>query len=163
VATKSSKSERAIAGAGYIISFFSDIEVLILNASNYVNNIARLKFRLGDITPKTELGEGDKAIIGVIEVAKTSVFSTYVKFNALKNKIKEFKMLDGEKKKKKGERQPTIESLYEKIREAPIPEVEDVENYVILLNRLFVEAIDILTAAQGVYADAVSPLGESDE
>lgn len=158
--TTKNKSERTVAGAGYIISFFSDIEVLILNSSGYLNNIARLKFRYGKgFSAKTPIDEGDKVILGVIDLVKSSVFSTYVKFNALKSKVKEFNILDN-KKPKKGEKIETIESLYKKIRDNPIPNVEDIENYVMLLNKLFVEAIDILQTAQGVYADAINPIGD---
>jgi Fe-S-cluster formation regulator IscX/YfhJ len=154
-ATTINRTEKSVAGAGYVISFFSDIEVLIGNSANYINNVTKLKIKYNKkITEKTEFDEKDQAIIHIVEAVKSSVFRTYIKFTSLKQKIKEFENLDTDSDKKDAE--PTIEKMYEKIRDATIPEIKDIEQYVLKLNRLFVEAIDILNMAQGIYQSAAT-------
>lgn len=145
------RSEKAIVGSGYLIGFFSDIEVLIANASNYINNISRMKMKYGKITGKTEVDDSDSVLLNIVENVKGSVFRTYIKFSALKRKIKEFQSFD-----KNTKDHSTITQMYIKIRDSGIPEVDEIENYVLRLNDLFVEAIDILINAQGVYQSLVS-------
>ena len=68
-------------------------------------------------------------------------FDTYVRFNALKNKIKAF-----EEKSKK------IKGKYNVIINSEIPKRKDVEEYVILLHELFADATmsDMLIRAKTV-------------
>lgn len=147
--TPSSKTERQVAGAGYIIGFFSDIEILTQNAAFYINNITKMRIKYKKIDEKTVFDPVDQTIIGIVENVKGSVFRTYIKFTALKQKIKEFENLD--KAVKEGEPE-TIEKMYQKIRDTPLPDVAEIEAFVLRLNTLFVEAIDILATAQGIYS-----------
>lgn len=149
--TQKTKDEKSIAGAGYIISFFTDLDIMISNASNYINNISRMKVKYGDITHETQFDPADQQLLTIIENIKTSVFRTYIKFVSLKKKLPEFKNLDVASDKEK-----TIEELYKSIRDVPVPEITNVELYAMRLNNLFVEAIDILQLAQGLYADIPS-------
>jgi hypothetical protein len=161
--TQTTKSEKGIAGAGYLISFFSDLEVLIGNAANYINGISKLRFKYGKFseeTKMTDIEKSDYVILDIVENFKTSVFKTYAKFSALKTKIKEFESLDKPDPKKK-ENPPTMAELYKTVRDRPLPDTKDVENYVFRLNVLFVEAVDILEIAQGVYQNLLAGPGGS--
>lgn len=142
------RTEREMAGAGYIISFFSDIEILIGNAANYINNIAKMKIKYQGIDDKTIFSQEDAVMLNIIDNIKTSVYRTYVKFMSLRGKVKEFG--NDKKKGKKNEGDP-IKDLKEKIMESVVPEVKDIEEYVLSLNGLFVSAIEILNTAQGIY------------
>lgn len=160
--TKAVRPEKAIAGSGYIISFFADIEVLVQNAANYINNITKMKLKYGKIGAKTEFDPSDQSILNIIDNMKSSVFKTYIKFMALKNKVKEFQSFDTEEKPKKKDEKGTltIETMYKKIRDEIMPNITDVEEYALRLNTLFVEALDILTTAQGIYSDAAGAYTE---
>lgn len=140
------KDERVTAGAGYILTFFSELELLMSNAANYINNMARMKIKYPDMNEKLEISDSDVAMINIIENVKGSIFRVYIKFMALKPKIKEF-----EKKDKDNE----IRKLYETIRDSLVPRTADIETYALKLNELFVEAIDILAAAQGTYHNVI--------
>lgn len=142
------KSEKMVAGAGYVISFLNDIEMLTQNIGNYASNISRLKLKYGKLSNKTEWDEGDTAIINISEAAKMSSFQTYIKFTALKKKVKEFASLD--------KKEPTMKDLYEKIEKQALPNVEDFKAYLIRLHELFVESIDVFTTAQGIYSAYLS-------
>lgn len=148
--TKQRSDERKIAGAGYVLTFFNDIEVLIGVASNYINNIARMKIKypgLGESdeeSRKVVFDEQDQSIINISENLKTYVFRTFVKFSSLKKKVKEFNQSDKDT--------PSVEDIYKEIRDSSFPTVKAVEDYVLLLNNLFVESVEILNAAQITYS-----------
>lgn len=153
MATTINKTERAIAGSGYIISFFSELEILLQNAANYVNGMAKMKDKYGKIGNETEIDQRDAVIINITENFKSSVFKTWIKFTALKKKVREFQSLD---KPDKNTGRGIIEELQLKIRKQSFPEVDDAERYVLELNTLFVEALDVLTTAQTIYQSMVT-------
>ena len=153
MSTATNKSEKQVAGAGYILSFFNEIDILTQIASIYINNITRMKIKYGDIKPDTKFNDEDMSILNSIEQVKGVIFRTFIKFTSLKSKIIEFKNLD---KENKGKNIQTVESMYKRIRDSAVPEITDIEGYTLRLNNLFVEAIEILTAAQGIYQAAVN-------
>ncbi len=151
--TAGSKTEKQVAGAGYILSFFNEIDVLTQLASTYINNIIKMKVKYGNITDKTKLDPADQAIITSTEQIKGAIFRTYVKFTALKPKVREFANLD---KEEKGKELRTVEKLYHEVRDSATPNIDLIEEYTLKLNTLFVEAIEILTMAEGIYTSAVN-------
>jgi len=77
------------------------------------------------------MDEGDQmALANGIQNVKNYVFMSYVKFNALKSQITQFK--DYENK---------IHKSYEKISNSVVPSKKDVEDFAISMNELFVEGI----------------------
>ena len=151
--TAGSKTEKQVAGAGYILSFFNEIDVLTQLASIYINNITKMKVKYGDIDDKTKFDPADQTIITSTEQVKGSIFRTYIKFTSLKSKVREFENLD---KEEKGKDIRTVAKLYAEVRDSAIPNIDLIEEYTLKLNTLFVEAIEILTTAQGIYTSAVN-------
>lgn len=151
--TGASKTEKQVAGAGYILSFFNEVDVLTQLSSTYINNIVKMKAKYGKITEKTKLDAADQIIMTSIENVKGAIYRTYIKFTSLKPKVKEFENLD---KETDGKDNRTIERLYREVRDSPVPEIALIEEYTLKLNTLFVEAIEILMMAQGIYTSAVN-------
>ncbi len=151
--TAGSKTEKQVAGAGYILSFFNEIDILTQLASTYINNIIKMKVKYGSIDDKTTLDPADQVIITSTEQVKGAIFRTYIKFTALKPKVREFATLD---KEEKGKDTRTVEKLYQYVRDSALPDISLIEEYTLKLNTLFVDAIEILTMAQGIYTSAVN-------
>jgi hypothetical protein len=138
-------TERTVAGAAYLLNFYTQSEVLKGNAANYINTIIKMKAKYSGMDDKTDVELSDQVTVNIAENAKMSVFNTYVGFMALKDKIKEFAHAD-----KKGR----LEELYFTIRDAVMPKVEDMEEYVMIVNKALVDAIDIFASAEGIYRAA---------
>lgn len=144
-----SKDESKAASAGYVLSFFSELEALSMNLAAYITALAKMKKKYpeGTINADTQLEPGDEWIVQTIDSVKMSVIRTYVKFQALQEKVKEFKAKAKE-----------IRATYDRIKEEPVPTVDDIESFTLELNRLFVEGVvsELLTTARAVYAQMVS-------
>jgi hypothetical protein len=83
------------------------------------------------IVEEEGMEENDQAtLFNGIQAIRSYVFMSYVKFNALKTQITQFK--DYESRIKEG---------YEKIMKESIPSKESVENFIVSMNELFVVGI----------------------
>jgi len=137
--------EEKIASASYVLTFLNDVELLLSYVANFINLLVQLKQKY----PQEQLEKGDieieqtdqQALLTTVNALRSLVFKTYVRFNALKKEIKEFKTY--EKKIKEG---------YEKIIDAPIPLRQDVEEYTINLNEVFVSSMmsEIISRAREI-------------
>ncbi len=129
--------EEKVAGASYLLTFLSDIEFLIAYASSYINLYVHLKNKYTEESlQKYDIEDSEKkSLMETINQLRSIIFKVYVRFNALTKQIKEFKTYKKE-----------IKKYYEKIipkdkSDSFVPLVEDVENFVIKINEIFVEAI----------------------
>jgi len=124
--------EEKVAGASYLLTFLSDIEYLIAYASSYINLYVQLRNKYNEETlQKYEMEETDRQnLLEITNQIRSITFKVYVRFNALTKQIKEFKTYKKD-----------INRYYEAIKSSPVPLVKDVENFVIKINEIFVEAI----------------------
>lgn len=124
--------EEKVAGASYLLTFLTDIEYLIAYASNYINLYVQLKNKYDENTlQKDDIDENDKKnLIDITNSLRSITFKVFIRFNALTKEIKEFKRYKTE-----------IKKYYEAIKSSPVPLIKDIENFVIKINEIFVEAI----------------------
>lgn len=137
--------EEKIASASYILTFLSDMEMLLDYVSAFINLLVQFKEKY----PQQELEKGSieleptdqQTLQNTINALRALIFKTYVRFNALKKEIKEFKT---------NEKQ--IKELYTKIIDAPIPLRQDIEAYTIKLNEVFVSSMmsEIISKAREI-------------
>jgi hypothetical protein len=136
-------SENEKSAAGYIVTFFNDIESVTNSLGYYSNAMAMIKGKYPAAELNKILDEEKNQMLATVQDIRFWVIRTYVKFNALKGKIKEFETFS-----------KNIDKYYGKILEQPVPTFESLNGYVVELNRLFVLGIveSILTKAYDVYA-----------
>lgn len=137
-------SENTTAAAGYIITFFNEIENLTHHTAGYCNVLTELREKYpGDQTLKKMDDTERQALQQSVKFSRYWVVRTYVKLSALAPKIPEFQ---------KNLKQ--IESLKQPITSQGVPEYDTLEKYVLELNKLFVAGImsELLTKAQDVYS-----------
>ena len=135
--------ENQIAASGYILTFFNDVESLTNYHATYSNLVIEYKALFPTNYSLKKLDDAHREILlNTIRSLRFWIKRTYIKFSALKYKIKGFN--DSETK---------LTALYDKIKDAPAPELDDVENYVLELNKLFVLGIvaELLTKAAEIY------------
>lgn len=136
--------EETVSAAGYIITFFNDIESLTNSLGYYSNLMLRVKNKYPTKELLEKMMEAEKTeTIRITQDMRFWITRTYVKFSALKEKIKEFQ-----------EAEETIEKKYKEISRTPTPEMEKIQDYAIELNKLFVKGVvsNLLTKAYDVYA-----------
>jgi len=142
--------ENQAAGAGYIISFFTDIENLTTYFASYKNHLTRLKakYAKGEKPGEARLDKMDDGermrSEELTESIRFYIIRTYVKFSAIKNQIKEFQ---AQAKK--------LDELFSKLKNDASPLEDTVQDYVIELNSVFVLGIasTVLIKARQVYEE----------
>jgi hypothetical protein len=125
--------ETANAPANYVYNFYFDIENLSVQTANYLNNLLDFKTKYANLLEEDlkKVPENDKEII--MQCSRNCRFwimRSYVHFLSLAEKISAF-----------AEKKTFIEEKYnELIQQNPI-EYHLVQNYLIELNKLFVQGI----------------------
>jgi hypothetical protein len=126
--------EEVVAKASYIITFFNEVQSLTYEGASYLNTLVQMKVTYPEKDKEVEeegMEEADQAnLFNSIQRIRSFVFVSYVKFNALKTQITQFK-----------EYETRIKENYEKIMKESIPSKETVENYIVSMNELFVVGI----------------------
>ena len=135
-------SESQIAGAGYILSFFNDIEQLSSYYAMYVNTLLSLQNKYP--TPKNieEMSEEDRqTLIQVVQGLRSWIVRSYIKAKALKDKVESFN-------------DENLSNAYNKVIDEFVPERENIEKFVIAINKAFVDDVlsDLLMQAKDLYA-----------
>lgn len=137
--------ERTVAGAGYILSFFNDIEQLTTYFANYINVFVELKAKykgVGDNELSDRLVEEDRdELVSLVQGMRTWIVRTYVKAKALSSHIASFNV-------------ETLEAKYKEVTQKFILNPDDIESYVIEINKAFTEGVlkDLLVQAHDIYA-----------
>lgn len=136
------EQEKKLAGASYIISWFSDIENLIWYGSVYQNLMVELKQKYvkkvrttdGKETfdmEKVNMDEDDEnRVMTTVQTLRSMVFKTYVKFKALRGQIKEL-----------GDQDTRITASYKSLSVLPTPDMSAIEDYIINVNEVFVAGV----------------------
>ncbi len=134
-----------ISASGYIVTFFNDVESLTNAYAQYSNILAALKGQHPTEESLEKLTDGNKAqALQIIQETRFWVNRSHVKFSALSGSIKEFKSGAGK-----------INALHKKlIEDTTIPKFEDLKEYVIEINKVFVQGVvsTLLTKANEIYA-----------
>jgi hypothetical protein len=127
--------EEKIAAASYVVTFFNDVEALTWQGAAFINMIAQFKEKYPpqDANKMEEEGldESDQVnLMTSVQNIRSMTFRCYVKFKSLIKQIEEWKSYE-----------PKIKELYNKISDAGVPAKSDVEEFVIVMNELFVVGI----------------------
>ena len=134
--------EQQVAGAGYILSFFNDIEQLNNYYAAYVNAALGLKSKYPNEESLKNMSVDDRKTIGeAANAVRVWIVRCYIKAKALRDKVPEFTSDE-------------LDESYRKICNTITPEVEDVEKFVIEINKAFVNGVlvDLLNQARDIYA-----------
>lgn len=134
--------EQQVAGAGYVLSFFNDIEQLSNYYAQYINTILSFERKYPDSKALENMSEEDRqTLINVVQGLRTWIIRCFVKAQALKEKVENFTSDE-------------FEESYRKVTGEFIPEKEVVEKFVIEINKAFVNGVlvDLLNQARDVYA-----------
>lgn len=143
--------EKEVAAAGYIITFFNDVESLTNWFAYYANLLSNLKGKYPDEKFLSKIPDDERAAaINTIQSLRFWVNRSYIKFMALREKVPEFQS------------NTTIEGLYKEIATAPSPNFEIVQEYTTELNKLFVAGVvaSLLVKARDIYSQY---MGKQDE
>ena len=112
------------------------MEALTWQGANYINLLAQLKEKYPQKNPDKEVEEegienqDQMNLIAGVQNIRSMVFRSYVKFTALKKEIDKFKNYEEQ-----------IKKTYDNISNNPIPPKEQVEEFIIAMNELFVIGI----------------------
>lgn len=134
--------EQQVAGAGYVLSFFNDIEQLSNYYAQYINTVLSFERKYPNNKALEGMSEEDRqALIATVQGLRTWIIRCFVKAQALKEKVENFTSDE-------------FEEIYRKVTSNFIPEREDVESFVIEINKAFVNGmlVDLLNRARDVYA-----------
>ena len=144
--------EDTIAKASYIVTFFQELQQLTWQISIYINTLVQIQMRYPKKDKESEaemestgMDESDQlTLANSIQNVKNFVFMSYVKFNALKPQIPEFKKHEAK-----------IKGFYDKISNEVVPSKKSVEDFAISMNEVFVEGIvgELLGSAGKVLKD----------
>jgi len=138
--------ESRVAGAGFILVFFEDVENLNDAFSTYVNTILELKKKYGldkEDIDQIELSDEDRmALISIRQQLRNFIIRTYMKYLAVKQKVPDIDVDD-----------KILSSVYDKITQDVVLSEKKVEKYIIEINKVFTSAIlsDLLTEAKDIY------------
>jgi len=146
-------SEENMAGSGYIINFFNDIENLTNSYAGYLNVLVRIQDRYNlkeqdnekRKTPLKNLeSEDEQALLEVAETLRVWIARCYIKATTLQERIPTMKTGVA-----------NLKQLYEKAISKSVIEKEVVENFVLAINKMFVAGIlkDLLMRSQDIYAE----------
>lgn len=127
-------NQEQYAAASYILTFYQDIMYLTHNYSIYVNKLIELEQKQKEDSIK---GEDRDQIIKLMQEIRYYCHQTYIKYESIKKSI-------GFKDDKK------IKKLYEILKSSLSVERNDIEDYVLQLNKLLVKDIikDLLDTSQ---------------
>ena len=134
--------ESQMAGAGYVLSFFNDIEQLSSYYANYINTVLSMQNKYPNERSLENMGEEDRqTLIQAAQGLRTWIVRTYIKAQALKGKINAF---DNER----------LRENYQKAIKEFISQPSEIVDYVIEINKAFCDGvlIDLLNEARDFYA-----------
>ena len=138
--------EKLVAGAGYILTLFNDIEQLTSYFANYLNTFIELKHKYRDVKNLDQLEECDRSnLISLIQGMRSWVVRTYIKMKALEEQIGEVNT-------------GRLEESYKEVVSSFVLNPNTVEKYVIEINRAFAKGIlrDLLVQAHDLYTRLTS-------
>jgi len=139
-------NEEEVTGAGYIIKFFEDLELLNDSYAQLVNSLTNIKAKVS----KEELVKEDleniedtdlSQIKNAADTLRYYITRTYIKSQALREKVPPFK-------------EPKIKEIFDTVKEKTIVELNTFEDYVITINTCFVGGIleQLLVNAKDIYS-----------
>lgn len=140
--------EEDLAGTGYILKFYQDLELL----SDWYAEFTNTKVLMENKVTKEELLKGnyegltDEEVVALKTAANTTrhyIIRTYIKTQALNEKITQFKTSD------------KLKPAYDKCKNTAIMDLSLIEDYIIELNRLFITGMleSLLVTARDLYAE----------
>jgi len=128
--------------AGYIVTYFNDVESLTNAYANYGNLMFRLERQYKDALEKGDIekipGQEAEQLAAHITNIRFWVDRTHIKTVALKEKVKDFKDADLTKK-------------YDAVMGQDVPKLKALRDYIVEINKLFVK---------GVVSELVEKAGE---
>lgn len=142
--------EKKLAGASYILSFYNDIENLTGYAAQYLNIYKSIKGKYTEETLKdVGMEETDQQnIVTITQAIRACIFRIYIKITSLKEKVNEFG----------GEDYNKLKASYGTLIEKDIYERAELEDFIILLNKLFITGVfgELLVTAKDVIDSLVN-------
>jgi hypothetical protein len=142
-------TETDIAGMGYIITFFNDIENLTNTYASYHTIILSIYEKYPElkkgVTSNFKIAEADRLnLIEILHNFRTWIIRVHTKAMALKIKIKELN-------------DPELENIYQSIKEKSMLDVDKMEKYVFAVHKCFVNGAleDLLMKITDYYSKIV--------
>lgn len=135
-----SVDEKKTVAASYILSFYSEVQNLTHNHSQYVNLLLELENKTNSDAAKQT--DADKQIIiNACQMLRYSATKCYIQYKSIAPQLKT-KAID-------------LDKLYLKIRNNFIFNRNDIEEYTIMLNNVLVEGIiqELLATSQKLVGD----------
>lgn len=136
-------SEKQIAGASYIISFYKEVQALTHHYGNYLNLMLEIQNKYGD-PPKNIESEVQNHLTMIIQTVRLSVHKSYIMYRSIKETLEE-------KTKKKDE----LETAYKKLKEEFVLNRDSLEKYVVSINAILVKDIiqNLLATSQDLVSE----------
>jgi hypothetical protein len=125
------------ATAGYIVSFYEDLEAFNVYVAQYIDMSVRLGEKYENSDDIAILETEKEELVTLTKTIRTLAFRLNIKAKAMAKKIKEFE--DALKDLKK---------IYDKIIEQASFKREDLEKFALVLNEAFMEGISYDTLGQ---------------
>lgn len=121
-------ADEQIAAAGYVVTYFNDVETMTNETANYINLLNEIKQRSKGSDTIELQEENTQVIEQLIPTLRFYVVRTYVKTISLASRMESL-------------RSPRLDELYQKIKYSSVPEAADIEEYCFELNKLFVQGV----------------------
>lgn len=137
-------ADNNVGAAGYIITFFNDVESLTNSFAEYSNLLGKFSQKYPNDKQLSKLPEYERnEAIRITYQIKFWLIRSYIKFTSLKSEMKEF---DCHSEK--------IDTLYQELVKTQTPEFDKLQEYVIEINKLFVSGVvsELLKKAYDIYA-----------
>lgn len=138
--SKDSSSEERASAANYIITFYNEVSQLTGYYAQYFNLLMQVKEKYADIS---KMDEQEKAVlITAVQNIRYHTQTVYIQYKCIAENLN----IDAKEemikvKLKDGEKDLTLNDLYNLVRNVFIIKVEDLENFVTLLNKILVKNV----------------------
>lgn len=120
-----SEAENKKIGQSFIFSFYNECMALLVVYSNYINVLAEID----NLTDPNKLEDNSKAIVlQSLQQVRQSVSVTYIMLQSIKENIK-------------ASETDKIKELYDRIKKDFVIKSEDLEDYVIRINKIIASEI----------------------
>lgn len=138
-------SEGELAGANYILTFYTNVEQLTAAYAEYINKIVPIKAKVS----KEDLAQGkidsldDEDLTNLnssLNTLRYYITNVYIKSQALKSKVKTFENKE-------------LTDFYKKIKDKPLIDNSEIEDFILKINSCLIDDIvqQLLVKSRDIY------------
>lgn len=155
---KQQMSEERTAAASYVLTFYQEVQALTQGYAQYLNILAELEARHGveDLAKRVEENE-KQLLVQTVQNIRAYANKVHISYNCIRDNLPELK--EERERQESEENHRRIEAAKTKINAAFIIRTQDIEEYVIGLNKFLVSHImrNLLVSSSdivnSIYAD----------